>query len=237
MKHLFLVSVILFIGSGATLSAQTAVKPIKYVIPHSNTNKFIEAIEIKRETSPVVNSEIEDVWAIAPKKTTSVISSKKNIAENISIENCTTLQFKYALMIDADVEQITNLNLYNSINAWWATRYRYGGTTRNGIDCSALTSTLLKDGYGIVAPRTARAQYAASQRIERLELKEGDLVFFNTRGGISHVGMYLDNNYFVHSSSSKGVMISSLNESYYSSKYVGGGRLKNSEFENDNDEY
>jgi lipoprotein Spr len=53
----------------------------------------------------------------------------------------------------------------------------------------------------------------------------GDLVFFNTRGGVSHVGVYLTNNHFVHSSSRNGVMISSLDDSYYSKKFIGGGRV------------
>jgi lipoprotein Spr len=58
------------------------------------------------------------------------------------------------------------------------------------------------------------------------DLQEGDLVFFNTRGGISHVGLYLGNNYFVHSSTSGGVTISSLTDDYYSKKFLSGGRVK-----------
>jgi len=59
---------------------------------------------------------------------------------------------------------------------------------------------------------------------------EGDLVFFNTRGGVSHVGVYLGDGYFVHSSSSAGVTINSLNESYYSRKFIGGGRIENEQY-------
>jgi lipoprotein Spr len=74
-------------------------------------------------------------------------------------------------------------------------------------------------------PRTAREQFQLSQRINKADLQEGDLVFFNTTGGISHVGVYLANNYFVHSSSSQGVMVSYLDDPYFNKKYLGSGRL------------
>lgn len=79
--------------------------------------------------------------------------------------------------------------------------------------------------YNIDLPRTAREQYDDVRRISATELQEGDLVFFNTRGGVSHVGIYLRNNKFVHSSSSKGVTISDLYEPYYMSRFISGGRI------------
>ena len=84
---------------------------------------------------------------------------------------------------------------------------------------------LLSTVYGVVMPRTAREQFNRSSKILRNEIKEGDLVFFNTRGGVSHVGVYLANDYFVHASVSSGVTISNLNDSYYSRKYIGAGRV------------
>ena len=81
--------------------------------------------------------------------------------------------------------------------------------------------------YGIALPRTAKDQYGISEKIFRDDLQEGDLVFFNTRGGVSHVGVYLGNNYFVHSSVHDGVTISSLNDAYYNSKFITGGRVTN----------
>jgi lipoprotein Spr len=73
-------------------------------------------------------------------------------------------------------------------------------------------------------PRTAREQYEATEHISKNELKEGDLVFFNTRGGVSHVGVYLDNDYFVQASS-HGVTISNLDDHYYSKRFICGGRV------------
>jgi NlpC/P60 family len=143
----------------------------------------------------------------------------------VETELCTTVQFKYAQLLNRDVEFVNNLSLYNFIEDWWATRYRYGGTTRRGIDCSSYTGKLISEVYGFTMPRTAREQYRMSVRVNRMDLQEGDLVFFNTRGGVSHVGIYLGDGYFTHSSSSKGVTISNLDEAYYSKKYIGGGRV------------
>lgn len=147
-------------------------------------------------------------------------------AENI-IEKLPATQFKYAMMMDVEVETlINNTDLYNFIDNWYGTHYRMGGTTKKGIDCSAFSGTLLSTIYSFNVPRTAREQYKICEHLNKQDLLPGDLVFFNTRGrGVSHVGVYLANNHFVHSSSSEGVKISSLDEDYYSRKFIGGGRV------------
>ena len=129
--------------------------------------------------------------------------------------------------MDMEIEGISNFMMFGFIDEWLHTRYRYGGTTKKGIDCSALTGLILGAVYGLTLPRTAQLQYKASKRIAMKDLREGDLVFFNTRGGISHVGVYLANDRFVHSSSSDGVTISDLKDSYYARKYIGAGRVAN----------
>jgi lipoprotein Spr len=144
---------------------------------------------------------------------------------NPVIEKFSGIQFKYAMMLDVEVESLKNLSLFGFIENWFGTHYRMGGTTKKGIDCSALTSSLLMAVYGFVVPRTAHQQYQASQHIKKNNLKEGDLVFFNTCGGVSHVGLYLDNDYFVHASSREGVTISSLNDNYYAKRFICGGRV------------
>jgi hypothetical protein len=133
---------------------------------------------------------------------------------------------KYAMMMDVEVEALTNTELYNFIDNWYGTHYRMGGTTKNGIDCSAFSGTLLSTIFSFNMPRTAREQYKICEHLNKEDLLPGDLVFFNTHGsGVSHVGVYLANNHFVHSSSSEGVKISSLDEDYYSRKFICGGRV------------
>jgi hypothetical protein len=151
---------------------------------------------------------------------------KKTPVTLVATELCNAMQFKFAQLLDRDVETITNISLYSFIEDWWAVRYRYGGTTKRGVDCSSYTSQLISATFGIILPRTARAQYGVTTRVKKDELQEGDLVFFNTRGGVSHVGVYLGDSYFTHSSCSSGVTISSLNDAYYSRKFISGGRFQ-----------
>ncbi len=145
-------------------------------------------------------------------------------APALTIENGTELQFKYAILLNDNVENMNNLALLQYIDSWYGTRYRYGGTTRSGVDCSAFTGQLCSSVFGKNIPRTAREQFEQCQKIPSEYLQTGDLVFFNTRGGVSHVGVYLLNNKFVHASTSSGVVISDLDESYYKSRYLGAGR-------------
>lgn len=146
-----------------------------------------------------------------------------NIA-SFNIENGTELQFKYAVLMNENVESLNNLGLLQFIDDWYGTRYRYGGSTKAGIDCSAFTCQLSSAVFGKTLPRIARDQFEQCQKISTQYLQTGDLVFFNTRGGVSHVGIYLLNNKFVHASTSNGVVISDLNESYYKNRFLGAGR-------------
>ena len=130
------------------------------------------------------------------------------------------------MLLDVDVEALKNISLLGFIENWIGTHYCMGGSAKRGIDCSAFTGSLLMTVYGFAVPRTAREQYKATQHIRKDELKEGDLVFFNTHGGVSHVGLYLENNYFVHSSTSQGVTISSLGDSYYAKRFICGGKVE-----------
>ena len=159
-------------------------------------------------------------------KTPAIAMYAKAIASPLALatEMCSSLQFKYAQLMNRDVKMVSNLSLFSFIDEWWATKYRYGGTTKKGIDCSSFTGLLLSNVFGFSMPRTAREQYAACTKLKRDEMAEGDLVFFNTRGGVSHVGVYLGDNYFVHSSCTRGVTISSLEDAYYNKRFIAGGR-------------
>jgi lipoprotein Spr len=145
-----------------------------------------------------------------------------------AIENASELQIKYAQLLDLDVEAVSNVNMFKVIDEWFGTRYKLGGSTKEGVDCSALMQTFYTSLYGISIPRTAHEQYNFSKRISRTEIRAGDLVFFNTIGGVSHVGMYLQNNKFVHASKN-GVTISDLYEDYWLKHFVGAGRIQENE--------
>ncbi len=157
-------------------------------------------------------------------KTMSFIGKNLRQSFELTLETFLPFQFKYAIMLDESVEKLTNVSLYKAIDDWYGTRYRYGGTSHRGIDCSAFMQVLGQYAFGWMLPRTAREQYVSLNRITTSELKEGDLVFFNTTGGVSHVGMYLQNGKFIHSSTSQGVAISSLDDSYWKARFIGARR-------------
>lgn len=108
------------------------------------------------------------------------------------------------------------------------TPYQYGGNSIKGIDCSAFTLNVFSESMGTRLLRSAREQFTQGQVItSREDLGFGDLVFFNTRRGAypGHVGIYLYGDYFVHASTKKGVIVSSLVENYYNSRYIGARRI------------
>ncbi|NNG26958.1 MAG: C40 family peptidase [Ignavibacteriaceae bacterium] len=109
------------------------------------------------------------------------------------------------------------------------TPYKYGGNSKDGIDCSAFTQTIYKNTLSFNLERSARLQYKQGKEISDTEdLRFGDLVFFNTRQRVrpGHVGIYIGDNLFAHASSKKGVTISSLDHSYYIKRYMGGRRME-----------
>jgi len=127
----------------------------------------------------------------------------------------------------------TNVALYNFIDEWYGVRYRLGGHDKNGIDCSAFAQKLYEQVFGTSLLRSSVEQFKSCDKIiDHNNLKEGDLVFFQHTYGrrkkkrtrISHVGVYLSNNFFVHASTSQGVTISSLNEPYWKRMFAGAGK-------------
>lgn len=117
--------------------------------------------------------------------------------------------------------------LKKEIQAWLGTPYLFGGNTPKGVDCSGFVQAIFRIVYRVELPRTSKAMYSFCKKIKESDLKEGDLVFFNYEGkGVSHVGIYLGDNSYVHASSSKGVIISRLDADYARKKYVGAGRVK-----------
>ncbi|MEP6712378.1 MAG: C40 family peptidase [Ferruginibacter sp.] len=212
MKNLCFVSVVLIFLSGTSLSATAQKSP-----------KFIDGIEINPEAGTGINvaASTYDAAKIPAIKSVNKLAATKEV---LFTEECSAVQFKYAQILNRDVESLTNTALFKFIDEWWATHYRYGGTTKAGIDCSAFAGLLLNTVYGIKLPRTAKDEYAACTKIDKEEMQEGDMIFFNTRGGISHVGIYLGEGYFVHASVSNGVTINNLDDNYYGHRFIGAGR-------------
>ncbi len=121
------------------------------------------------------------------------------------------------------------LKIVAEARALLGTRYRYGGETTRGFDCSGFVYYLYKKVEGIELPRTSRAQASVGVAVSRKDLQAGDLVFFRTRGRkvINHAGVYIGGGRFIHASSHRGeVRIDSLTTGYYSTRFVTARRVK-----------
>ncbi len=148
----------------------------------------------------------------------------------------TETQQKYSEIIGVPVDSLTNNELYEFIDEWMGVTYLMGGETKDGIDCSSFTQRVYTKVYDLYIERTAEKQYNSKYTDKftvKENLREGDLMFFEGVGtksnAITHVGIYLSNNKFVHSTSirnggQKGVKVSDITNSFWSRRFVCGGR-------------
>jgi LysM repeat protein len=115
-------------------------------------------------------------------------------------------------------------NIIKSAFQFQGVPYVYGGSTPRGFDCSGYVQYVYRM-HGVTTPRMAHHQYYAGTPVSRDNLIPGDLVFFETyTAGISHVGIYIGNNRFIHASSSGGVRVNNLDQEYYRNRYRGAAR-------------
>lgn len=120
-------------------------------------------------------------------------------------------------------------SLYSEGCKWLGTPYKYGGNDRNGVDCSGLMVAIYRDALNIKLPRTSRQQSEWCRRVDIKNLQPGDLLFFDTsrdrNGKVSHVGLYLGSGEMLHSSTSRGVIVSAIVDNYYSERLLACGRV------------
>jgi cell wall-associated NlpC family hydrolase len=124
-------------------------------------------------------------------------------------------QLVYATRPANDVEQL----LRTEADRWMGTPHRLGGVSRSGIDCSGLVMQIYKRLFDMRLPRTTSKQALEGVAVGRGQLQPGDLVFFHPPRKARHVGIYLGGGEFVHASSSRGVMISHMDDDYWRQAY------------------
>ncbi|MDR2468896.1 MAG: C40 family peptidase [Tannerella sp.] len=144
-----------------------------------------------------------------------------------AVERARILSLKLGLPVTAE----DYLPLYGMVSEWLGTPHRMGQRSRKGTDCSGFVTVVYGNIYGKALARSSSAMLRQNCRPvkEQAKLREGDLVFFHTGRNTkipSHVGIYLKDRKFVHSSTSHGVIISSLDEPYYAKRWISGGIVK-----------
>ncbi|MDH5387084.1 MAG: NlpC/P60 family protein [Gammaproteobacteria bacterium] len=121
--------------------------------------------------------------------------------------------------VDLNNSSTVKNKLYSQYKSWKGVKYKMGGLSKSGVDCSGFVYATFRSKLGINIPRSTELQISTGKPIDKNKLKAGDLVFFKTKAKVRHVGIYLENNNFLHASTSKGVMISKLDNVYWKSKY------------------
>lgn len=123
-----------------------------------------------------------------------------------------------------------DMRLLAESSLWLGTPYRYGGSTRKGIDCSGFVNQIFKKIYGKELQRSTALVYKKNvKKVRKGRLRTGDLVFFKISKqskDVDHMGIFLRDGYFIHASTTKGVIVSNLNEKYYKKYWKKGGRVK-----------
>ncbi|MGF2617985.1 hydrolase Nlp/P60 [Rossellomorea vietnamensis] len=145
----------------------------------------------------------------------------KKLILSVGIMICSLFIFHTAASAQSNYEKLLPV-----AQKYLGVPYAWGGTSANGFDCSGYILTVFKE-LGITLPRTSSSMYNVGTKVSKSDLRAGDLVFFNTYGsGVSHAGIYIGNNEFIHASSNKGVTISNINDPYYwGSRYIGAKRI------------
>ena len=207
-----------------------------YIAPHNKSNATANAIDhhkapekTKSGSKTAANNKVvaSNNKVVATTDKTQVFTIAPPSGKMNKVAEPNMVRKKYSEMLGVKPKEITNFSLYQFIDKWYGTDYRFGGQDEAGIDCSGFAQRLYGEVYGIDLLRTSTEQFSNCKRIKRSkDAEEGDLVFFHVRGRrISHVGIYLANDYFVHASTSNGVIISNLNEEYWHKCYAGCGRI------------
>lgn len=131
---------------------------------------------------------------------------------------------KYSAELGVQLNEGINKDLIETVADWIGVPYKYGGESKGGADCSGFITQVFLKVYQMELPRTAYQLHQQSKSVKTSVLREGDLVFFkiNTKE-TGHAGIYLLDGYFVHASTSRGVMVSRLADAYWTKYYDGAG--------------
>lgn len=189
--------------------------------------------------------EIADENSIVKKEVKVLVSKRKNwegpIKSNLKIEGESSqliidkikeLQEDQNALLDSkkpeNIKIVSLQNaLVNSYENWKGTKYVFGGDSESGIDCSALTRRIYREVFNHELPRRSVHQAQAGKRVNLSNLKPGDILYFQPEGRTNHTAVYLGNSLFINASSSKGVVLSSLDSNYWGKYFKHGVRISN----------
>ena len=184
---------------------------------------IILIVSCKSKKPVAANHPLKQKTETAEKPVTKAVATeekKEPVPEAIELK-------KPAEEIKVETKNISDKTLANFISDWYGVTYRYGGADKHGIDCSHFAAKLYADVYNKKIAGAANTIEPLTSTVKTEDMQEGDLVFFKIQQNkVSHVGVYIGNNKFVHASTKRGVIISDLNEPYYKKYFYKAGKLK-----------
>ena len=149
----------------------------------------------------------------------------RSVTTNKSQSSQSSSVFQDSRNLDSRSTRQTLNHLNQFYKQWKGTPYRYGGISKNGIDCSGFVYLAFRQLFEVNLPRMTESQRQVGINVQRKNLQVGDMVFFKTGKKVLHVGIYTGNDQFVHASTSIGVTKSSLSNQYWSPRFLGARRI------------
>ena len=197
---------------------------VDVIINNKNSSKIVDKIqENGRKQLRVQAFKENDIKARKIKDTSGEIEYEKLV--ETTMPNSQVVLQKLSRIKSSENE--LQRKLLKSYANWKGTKYQLGGDSKEGIDCSGLTRRIYREVYGIELPRRTYEQVKIGSRIERKDLKPGDIVYFKPEGTGSHTAVYLGETLFINASTAKGVVISTLENTYWNKYFEFGIRTRN----------
>ncbi|MCX6151591.1 MAG: C40 family peptidase [Ignavibacteriales bacterium] len=218
------ISTIVLFSSCAASSSAKRYETKKNKVEEDTSRVVRFKVEPEKIIPDTINSDEEDIQDIDEEPDYVATAADSAIVKNL------LAKFAIKNLSDINPDSISyKEKVIMEIIKYLNTPYKFGGNSWKGIDCSAFTQNVFSNTLSMNIPRSAREQYQLGQEVEDIaDLQFGDLVFFNTRRRVKpgHVGIYIGENLFAHASRKRGVTVSSLDEDYYSRKYMGAKRME-----------
>lgn len=197
---------------------------VDVIINNKNSSKIVDKIQKNgRKQLRVQAFKENDIKARKIKDTSGEIEYEKLV--ETTMPNSQVVLQKLSRIKSSENE--LQRKLLKSYANWKGTKYQLGGDSKEGIDCSGLTRRIYREVYGIELPRRTYEQVKIGSRIERKDLKPGDIVYFKPEGTGSHTAVYLGETLFINASTAKGVVISTLENTYWNKYFEFGIRTRN----------
>lgn len=194
--------------------------------PQNTTLQATATAAAGADTAAKTAAGTSEKTSAAPAKATAATktAAKKSVSKPKTLQKATASSSRGTTATASKSSSKTSA-VINTAKSYIGVPYVWGGASPSGFDCSGFTQYVLKKN-GITIPRVTSDQFKTGVSVSKSNLRAGDLVFFTTyKAGPSHVGFYIGNGNFIHASSSKGVTISSLSNSYFADRYLGARRV------------